>query len=68
MVRVPRTPSQDTHVANKAYVDDKVENASGGGVELYNNTSPPPIKDRGTLLITSTNNSTSMFKDSHGFC
>ena len=56
MVRVPRTPSAENHVANKKYVDDKVANASGGGVELYGNSSPPSTKDRGTLLMTSTNN------------
>lgn len=56
MVRVPKTPTQDNHVANKKYVDDKVENASGGGVELYGSSSPPSSKDRGTLLMTSTNN------------
>ena len=56
MVRVPREPTQDTHVANKAYVDDKVANASGGGVELYGSSSPPSSKDRGTMLLTTSNN------------
>ncbi len=56
MVRVPKTPTQDTHVANKKYVDDAVSNASSGGVELYNNSSPPSSKNRGTMLMTTSNN------------
>ena len=56
MVRVPRTPTQDNHVANMKYVDDKVASVDSGGVVDYSNTSPPSSKPRGTLLITSTNN------------
>ena len=56
MVRVPKAPTADDHVANKKYVDDQVANASGGGVELYNNSSPPSSKNRGTMLMTTSNN------------
>ena len=56
MVRVPRTPTQDNHVANKKYVDDQVADSSSGGVELYGSSSPPTTKDRGTMLMTSSNN------------
>ena len=56
MVRVPRTPTRDNNVANKKYVDDQVANSSSGGVELYGSSSPPASKDRGTMLMTTTNN------------
>ena len=56
MVRVPRAPTADTHVANKKYVDDQVANADAGGVEVYNGSSPPASKGRGTMLLTTSNN------------
>ena len=44
---------QDNCVATKKYVDD---NAGGGsGVELWGGDSPPPVSDRGTLLLTKSN-------------
>ena len=42
---------QDDHIATKKYVDDH----AGGGVELYNNSTPPSTRDRGTLLMTTSN-------------
>ena len=43
---------QDTCVATKKYVDDKT---AAGGVELWGGDSPPPVSDRGTLLLTKSN-------------
>ena len=42
---------QDNHIATKKYVDDH----AGGGVELHNNSTPPSTRDRGTLLMTTSN-------------
>ena len=43
---------QDNCLATKKYVDD---NGGGGGVELWGGDSPPPVSDRGTLLLTKSN-------------
>ena len=45
------TPTADLMAVNKAYCDSK----GGGGVELWGGSSPPPSSDRGTLLMTSSN-------------
>ena len=45
------TPTMDHMAANKAYVDSN----AGGGVELWGGASPPPSSDRGTLLLTTSN-------------
>ena len=44
---------QDNCVATKKYVDDNA--GGGGGVELWGGDSPPPVSDRGTLLLTKSN-------------
>lgn len=43
----------DNHIATKKYVDDNA--GGGGGVELWGGDSPPPVSDRGTLLLTKSN-------------
>ena len=47
------TPTADHMAASKAYVDSKA--GGGGGVQLWGGSSPPPSSDRGTLLMTSSN-------------
>ena len=49
----------DFNITNVKYVRDAVADAvadvDGGGVELWGGSNPPPSSDRGTLLLTSTN-------------
>ena len=44
---------QDNCLATKKFVLDNA--GSGGGVELWGGDSPPPVSDRGTLLLTKSN-------------
>jgi hypothetical protein len=44
-------PTSNQDAATKKYVDDN----GGGGVEIYNGTTPPSSRDRGTLLMTTDN-------------
>ena len=43
--------TSDNHLVNKKYVDDH----AGGGVVVYNGTTPPASEPRGTMLLTNAN-------------
>ena len=46
--------SNNTDIANKQYVDQKVQEA-GGGVIVHGDNTPPNSNPRGTLLLTNSN-------------
>ena len=46
--------TNNTDIANKQYVDQKVADADGG-VIVHGDTTPPNSKPRGTMLLTSSN-------------
>lgn len=52
-----KTSFTDKHLVTKKYVDDEIDGAvRGGAVEISNGSLPPAAKERGTLLLTASNN------------